>query len=136
MNSDEPPAVLRERVTSKGGTIAAALASFDASGVKEAIVRGALAADARAKEMGDEFGKAVSGYCPLKRDKPAGAESLFNKAGASRHEANRPPTPRCVQTVLPHIAVRGNADEQRAAEPVVVQSSSSRGSALLLDTRS
>ena len=55
--SDEPPSVLRERVTSKGGTTAAALASFDASGVKEAIVRGALAADARAKEMGDEFGR-------------------------------------------------------------------------------
>ncbi|HEY1611453.1 MAG TPA: pyrroline-5-carboxylate reductase [Paraburkholderia sp.] len=57
LQSDEPPSVLRERVTSKGGTTAAALASFDASGVKAAIVRGALAADARAKEMGDEFGK-------------------------------------------------------------------------------
>ncbi|PXW29181.1 pyrroline-5-carboxylate reductase [Paraburkholderia caballeronis] len=57
LQSSEPPAVLRERVTSKGGTTAAALASFDASGVKEAIVRGALAADARAKEMGDEFGR-------------------------------------------------------------------------------
>jgi pyrroline-5-carboxylate reductase len=55
--SDEPPSVLRERVTSKGGTTAAALASFDAQHVKEAIVRGALAADARAKEMGEEFGK-------------------------------------------------------------------------------
>ncbi|TAL98280.1 MAG: pyrroline-5-carboxylate reductase [Paraburkholderia sp.] len=55
--SGESPAVLRERVTSKGGTTAAALASFDASGVKDAIVRGALAADARAKAMGDEFGK-------------------------------------------------------------------------------
>jgi pyrroline-5-carboxylate reductase len=55
--SDEPPGVLRERVTSKGGTTAAALASFDASGVKAAIVRGVLAADARAREMGDEFGK-------------------------------------------------------------------------------
>ncbi|HEY3595915.1 MAG TPA: pyrroline-5-carboxylate reductase [Paraburkholderia sp.] len=55
--SDEPAAVLRERVTSKGGTTAAALASFDAQHVKDAIVRGALAADARAKEMGEEFGK-------------------------------------------------------------------------------
>jgi pyrroline-5-carboxylate reductase len=55
--SDEPPGVLRERVTSKGGTTAAALASFDASGIKDAIVRGVLAADARAKEMGDEFGQ-------------------------------------------------------------------------------
>ena len=57
LQSDEPPAVLRERVTSKGGTTAAALASFDASAIKDAIVRGALAADARAKEMGEEFGK-------------------------------------------------------------------------------
>ncbi|MGA7781992.1 MAG: pyrroline-5-carboxylate reductase [Paraburkholderia sp.] len=55
--SDEPPGVLRERVTSKGGTTAAALASFAASGIKDAIVRGVLSADARAKEMGDEFGK-------------------------------------------------------------------------------
>ncbi|CAB3774213.1 pyrroline-5-carboxylate reductase [Paraburkholderia humisilvae] len=55
--SDEPLSVLRERVTSRGGTTAAALAAFDAQQVKEAIVRGALAADARAKEMGDEFGK-------------------------------------------------------------------------------
>jgi pyrroline-5-carboxylate reductase len=56
--SGEPASVLRERVTSKGGTTAAALASFDAQGVKDAIVRGALAAAARAKEMGDEFGAA------------------------------------------------------------------------------
>ncbi|TKC91064.1 pyrroline-5-carboxylate reductase [Trinickia terrae] len=55
--SGEPASVLRERVTSKGGTTAAALASFDAQGVKDAIVRGLLAADARAKEMGDELGK-------------------------------------------------------------------------------
>ncbi len=56
--SGKPASVLRERVTSKGGTTAAALASFDAQGVKDAIVRGALAAQARAKEMGDEFGAA------------------------------------------------------------------------------
>jgi pyrroline-5-carboxylate reductase len=56
--SGEPASVLRERVTSKGGTTAAALASFDKDGVKAAIIRGALAADARAKEMGDALGKA------------------------------------------------------------------------------
>ncbi len=55
--SEEPASVLRERVTSKGGTTAAALASFNAQGVKDAIVAGVLAADARAKEMGDELGK-------------------------------------------------------------------------------
>lgn len=56
VQSDEPASVLRERVTSKGGTTAAALASFDAQGVKAAIVKGVRAADARAKEMGDELG--------------------------------------------------------------------------------
>jgi pyrroline-5-carboxylate reductase len=56
--SGEPASVLRERVTSKGGTTAAALNAFDAHGVKDAIVRGALAAQARAHEMGDEFGAA------------------------------------------------------------------------------
>lgn len=55
--SEETAAVLRERVTSKGGTTAAALAAFDAQGIKEAIVKGVLAADARAKEMGDELGR-------------------------------------------------------------------------------
>ncbi|ONB58289.1 pyrroline-5-carboxylate reductase [Burkholderia pseudomallei] len=56
VQSGEPAGVLRERVTSKGGTTAAALASFDAQHVKDAIVRGVLAAQARAREMGDELG--------------------------------------------------------------------------------
>jgi pyrroline-5-carboxylate reductase len=53
--SPEPASVLRERVTSKGGTTAAALASFAADDVKGAIVRGLRAANARAKELGDEL---------------------------------------------------------------------------------
>ena len=57
VQSDESAAVLRERVTSKGGTTAAALAAFDAQEIKESIVKGVLAADARAKEMGDELGR-------------------------------------------------------------------------------
>lgn len=48
---------LRERVTSKGGTTAAALASMQQAAVKEAIVRAVKAADARSREMGDELGK-------------------------------------------------------------------------------
>ncbi|CBW73949.1 Pyrroline-5-carboxylate reductase (EC 1.5.1.2) [Mycetohabitans rhizoxinica HKI 454] len=55
--SGEPASVLRERVTSKGGTTAAALESFEADGIGAAIVRGALAAHARAIQMGDAFGK-------------------------------------------------------------------------------
>ena len=57
VQSEETAAVLRERVTSKGGTTAAALAAFDAQGIKQGIVKGVLAADARAKEMGEELGR-------------------------------------------------------------------------------
>lgn len=53
--SDEPAAVLRERVTSKGGTTAAALQCFEADRVKAAIVRALHAANARARELGDEL---------------------------------------------------------------------------------
>jgi pyrroline-5-carboxylate reductase len=54
--SDEPPSVLRERVTSKGGTTHAALASLEADGVRDAFVRALQAAQRRARELGDEFG--------------------------------------------------------------------------------
>jgi pyrroline-5-carboxylate reductase len=55
--SPEPVSVLRERVTSKGGTTYAALTSMEGSGVKEAIVRAMKAAAARGKELGEEFGR-------------------------------------------------------------------------------
>jgi pyrroline-5-carboxylate reductase len=55
--SAEPVALLRERVTSKGGTTYAALTSMDADGVKAAIVRAIKAAAARGKELGEEFGR-------------------------------------------------------------------------------
>ncbi len=54
--SDEPPETLRARVTSKGGTTYAAITSMETAGVKPAIVQALRAAQARAKEMGDEFG--------------------------------------------------------------------------------
>lgn len=54
--SDESPAVLRERVTSKGGTTYAGLESLRADGVAAAIVKAVQAAQQRAKELGDEFG--------------------------------------------------------------------------------
>lgn len=56
-DADEAPAVLRQQVTSKGGTTAAALASLQASGVFEAIVRAVQAAEARGRELGDELGR-------------------------------------------------------------------------------
>jgi len=55
--SVEPPSVLRERVTSKGGTTYAALSSLEASGVKAAFVAAMRAAQQRAGELGDEFGR-------------------------------------------------------------------------------
>lgn len=54
--SEEPPEVLRERVTSKGGTTHAALTSLEASGVKAAFIAALRAAQKRARELGDEFG--------------------------------------------------------------------------------
>ncbi len=50
--SSEPPEVLRERVTSKGGTTYAALTSLQDSGVKAAFVRALHAARNRAEELG------------------------------------------------------------------------------------
>ena len=55
--SGESVAVLRERVTSKGGTTYAALASMQDAGVKEAIVAAVKAAAARGRELGVELGK-------------------------------------------------------------------------------
>ena len=55
--SDEPPEVLRQRVTSKGGTTYAAIASMDATGVKARFTEALFAAQKRASELGDEFGK-------------------------------------------------------------------------------
>ncbi len=56
--SSEPVSLLRERVTSKGGTTYAALTSMEASGVKASIVTALKAAAARGKELGDELGAA------------------------------------------------------------------------------
>jgi pyrroline-5-carboxylate reductase len=55
--SNEPVAVLRDRVTSKGGTTYAALTSMETSGVKQAIRLALKAAAARGKELGEEFGR-------------------------------------------------------------------------------
>lgn len=55
---EHPPHVLRENVTSKGGTTAAALAVFDQKGLPELITKAMRAAQERAAELGDEFGSA------------------------------------------------------------------------------
>jgi len=55
--SFEPASVLRERVTSKGGTTYAALTSLEQDGVKASFVRAMRAAGQRAQELGEEFGR-------------------------------------------------------------------------------
>ena len=54
--SDDAPAVLRQRVTSKGGTTHAAIESMEHAGVADALVQAIEAAQQRAHELGDEFG--------------------------------------------------------------------------------
>lgn len=54
--SPEEVALLRERVTSKGGTTERALASMDADRVKDLIVRALHAANQRAHELGEQLG--------------------------------------------------------------------------------
>jgi pyrroline-5-carboxylate reductase len=56
--SSEPASVLRERVTSKGGTTEAALRTMAEQGVKEGIIAGVKAAEARGQELGKLLGAA------------------------------------------------------------------------------
>jgi pyrroline-5-carboxylate reductase len=55
--SDDPPEVLRQRVTSKGGTTHAAITSMETDRVHDLFVKALHAAGERARELGDEFGK-------------------------------------------------------------------------------
>ena len=57
-SSGETPEILRQRVTSKGGTTHAAISSMEDDNVKTQFVRAMHAARRRAKELGDEFGGA------------------------------------------------------------------------------
>ncbi len=56
--SDESPAQLRAKVTSKGGTTYAAISRLEAEGVGDAVRHAVAAAYHRAQELGDEFGRA------------------------------------------------------------------------------
>jgi pyrroline-5-carboxylate reductase len=55
--SSDPASILRERVTSRGGTTEAALRVMMESGVREGIVAGCKAAEARGKELGKILGE-------------------------------------------------------------------------------
>ncbi|MDO8320364.1 pyrroline-5-carboxylate reductase [Rhodoferax sp.] len=54
--SGESPQVLRQRVTSKGGTTFAAISSMEDNDVRALFIDAMYAARERAKELGDEFG--------------------------------------------------------------------------------
>ena len=56
-NATEPPAVLRQRVTSKGGTTYAAITSLQAADVAARFKDAMRAAQKRAAELCEEFGK-------------------------------------------------------------------------------
>ncbi len=57
-SSNEPPEILRQRVTSKGGTTHAAITSMEATNMKALFERALHAAHTRAQELGQEFGGA------------------------------------------------------------------------------
>jgi pyrroline-5-carboxylate reductase len=56
-DAHEPPAVLRERVTSKGGTTHAAISSMESDEVKTRFKAAMRAAHRRAGELAQEFGR-------------------------------------------------------------------------------
>ena len=56
-NSEEPAGILRERVTSKGGTTAAALEVMKQHGWHEILEKAIEAANQRGQTMGDELGQ-------------------------------------------------------------------------------
>lgn len=56
-SSEDSPALLRQKVTSKGGTTEAALASLAAAGWHDALIEAVRAAEARSRALGDELGK-------------------------------------------------------------------------------
>lgn len=57
LESGEPPANLRQNVTSKGGTTEKALASLEEDGIRDMFARAMKAAKKRAEELSTELGK-------------------------------------------------------------------------------
>ena len=55
-HSHEPLSVLRDQVTSKGGTTAAALEVFDSAGLRAIVAHAVAAADRRSAELAAEYG--------------------------------------------------------------------------------
>lgn len=57
LESDDDPGTLRSKVTSKGGTTAAALEAFEAGGLADLVDRAVGAAHDRSIELGDQLGR-------------------------------------------------------------------------------
>jgi pyrroline-5-carboxylate reductase len=57
LESGEQPAVLRQRVTSKGGTTERGIAALEAASVRQALGQAVDAARLRGAELGDELGR-------------------------------------------------------------------------------
>ena len=57
LESGEEPAILRQRVTSKGGTTERGIAALDAAAVRLGIGQAVEAASLRSAELGDELGR-------------------------------------------------------------------------------
>lgn len=57
LESGEEPAVLRQRVTSKGGTTERGIAALQAAAVSQAMLQAVEAASRRSAELGDELGR-------------------------------------------------------------------------------
>jgi pyrroline-5-carboxylate reductase len=57
LESGEEPALLRQRVTSKGGTTERGIAALEAAAVRQAIAQAVDAASRRSAELGDELGR-------------------------------------------------------------------------------
>jgi pyrroline-5-carboxylate reductase len=55
--SNDPPEVLRERVTSRGGTTYAAISSMERDHLQALFIKALHAARQRARELGEEFGE-------------------------------------------------------------------------------
>jgi len=56
-SADDSLEVMRQRVTSKGGTTHAAITLMEKDGIQPAFIRALWAAQRRASELGDEFGR-------------------------------------------------------------------------------
>jgi pyrroline-5-carboxylate reductase len=57
--SQESPQQLRAQVTSKGGTTHAAISAMDTAGIKQHFRAAMAAAQARARELGEQFGRSA-----------------------------------------------------------------------------